>query len=79
MLLELGRDRHGFAPQERRDPFGRPAALARVVYAREWLQGHRLGRLVGERAAEVMPVATHRQRRGPDRAAEIEGEDLGAG
>ena len=78
MLLQLGRDRHGLAPQERRDPFRRPGALAGVVHARERLQGHRLGRLVGERAAEVMPVAAHRQRRGPDRAAEIEGEDLGA-
>ena len=67
-----------FAPQERRDPFRRPGALAGIVHAREWLQGHRLGRLVGERAAEVMPVAAHRQRRGPDRAAEIESENLGA-
>ena len=78
MLLELGRDRHGFAAEQRRDPFRRPGPLAGIVHAREWLQGHRLGRLVGERAAEVMPVAAHCEGRGPDRAAEIEGEDLGA-
>ena len=33
----------------------------------------------GQIAAEVMPIAAHRQRRGPDRTAEIEGEDLSAG
>ena len=35
--------------------------------------------VVGERAAEIVPVAAHRERRGADRAAEIEGEDLRAG
>ena len=32
----------------------------------------------GERAAEIVPVAAHRERGRPDRAAEIEGEDLRA-
>ena len=34
--------------------------------------------LVGQRAAEIVPVAAHGERGRPDRAAEIEGEDLGA-
>ena len=32
-----------------------------------------------ERAAEIVPVAAHGERRGADRAAEVEGEDLRAG
>ena len=78
MLLQLGRDRHALAAKQRRDPFRGPGALAGIVDARERLQGHRLGSLVRERAAEVMPVAAHRQGRRPDRPAEVEGEDLGA-
>ena len=35
--------------------------------------------IVRQRAAEVVPVAAHRERGSTDRAAEIEGEDLGAG
>ena len=31
---------------------------------------------IGEAAAEVVPVATHGERGGADRAAEVEGEDL---
>ena len=70
---------HRFAGEQRRDPLGRPGPLAGVIDARERLQGDGLGDILGESAAEVVPVAAHRERRGPDRAAEIEGEDLRAG
>ena len=35
------------------------------------------GGVVRQRAAEIVPVATHGERRRADRAAKIEGEDLG--
>ncbi len=44
--------------------------------ARERLKGHRRRGAVRQAAAEVVPVAPHRQRGRPDRAAEVEGEDL---
>ena len=47
--------------------------------ARQRLQGDRLADVVGERAAEIVPVAAHGERGGADRAAEVEGEDLRAG
>jgi len=60
------------------DPFGRPGALAGIVDAGKRLQGNGLGDIVGERAAKIVPVATHGERGRADRTAEVEGEDLGA-
>ena len=62
----------------RRNPFGRPGSLCRIDDRGERLQRDGLDRIVRERAAEVVPVAAHGERGGTDRAAEIEGEDLGA-
>ena len=42
----------------------------------ERLQSDGLRDVLGERAAEVVPVASHGERRCPDRTAEVEGEDL---
>ena len=78
MLLGLGRDGHAFACQDRRDPFGGPAAFGGIVDRGERLQRDRLDRIVRERAAEIMPVAAHGERGRADRAAEIEGKDLGS-
>ena len=79
MILGLRRDADLLARQDRGDPFRRPAAFGGIVDSRQRLQGDRLGRVFRERAAEIVPVAAHGERRGADRAAEVEGEDLGAG
>ena len=78
MLLQLRGDGHALTAEQRRHPFGRPGAFAGVVDPREGLQGDGLGDVVGQRAAEIVPVAAHGERGGADRAAEIEGEDLRA-
>jgi hypothetical protein len=70
------RSASGFTRQKHRDPVRRPGALARVVDAGKRLQGDGLGNVLGERAAEVVPVASHGERRCADRTAEVEGEDL---
>ena len=79
MLLQLRGDGDGLAGEQRRDPFGRPGALAGIIDARQRLQGDGRARVVGQRAAEIVPVAAHGERGRADRAAEIEGEDLRAG
>ena len=79
MILGLRRDADLLARQDRGDPFRRPAAFGGIVDSGQRLQGDRLGRVFRERAAEIVPVAAHRERRGADRAAEVEGENLGAG
>jgi hypothetical protein len=56
----------------------RPGAFAGLVDSRQRLQGDGRARVVGQRAAEIVPVPAHGDRRRADRAAEIEGEDLGA-
>ena len=55
------------------------ARSAGIIDARERLQGDGRERVIGQRAAEVVPIAAHGERGRPDRPAEIEGEDLGAG
>jgi hypothetical protein len=47
------------------------------VDAGQRLKRHRRGAF-GQAAAEIVPVAAHGERRGADRAAEVEGEDLAA-
>ncbi len=79
MLLGVRRDGHAFAGQEGFDPFRRPGLFDIFVDPRQGLQSHGLFRVFRERAAEIMPVAAHGERRRPDRAAEIEGENLRAG
>ena len=78
MLLQLRGNRDVLARQKRRDPFRGPGAFAGIVDPGERLQRDRFGDLVGERAAEIVPVAAHCQRRRADAAAEIEREDLRA-
>jgi len=51
----------------------------RPIHTAKRLQGDRFGKVIGEGAAEIVPIAAHRERRGPDAAAEIEGEYLRAG
>ena len=79
MLLQFRGDRDRLTGQQGRDPIRRPGAVAGIVDPRQRLEGDGFGDVVGQRAAEVVPVAAHRQCGGADRAAEIEGEDLGAG
>ena len=67
-----------FAGENRRDPFRRPARSAGVrSIAASGCKRDRLDRVIRERAAEIVPVAAHGERRRADRAAEVEGEDLG--
>ena len=79
MLLQLRGDGDGLAGEKRRGPFGGPGAFAGLVDPRQRLQGDGRARVVGQRAAEIVPVAAHGERGRADRAAEIEGEHLGAG
>ena len=61
MLLQFGGDGDGLAGEQRRDPFGRPGALAGIVDARERLQGDRLGRVIGSappRSCQSPPMAS---------------------
>ena len=76
MFFDFRRDGHIFAGEDRSDPFRRPGALGDLVDPRQGLQGDRVDRILGERAAKIVPVAAHRERRGAGRAAEIEDEDL---
>ena len=77
MFFQLRRDGDLLAGQEDRDPFRRPSALGGLVDPRQRLQRHRLGHIAAKGLAEVVPVAAHGQRRGANRAAEVEGENLG--
>ncbi len=76
MLLGLRIDRDAFAGQDRRQPFGRPGALGRIVDPCQRLELHAVAGLVGEHPAQVLPVATHADRGGADAAAKVEGEHL---
>ena len=78
MLLQFGGNGDGLPGEQRRNPFGGPGALARVIDARQRLQGDGSARVIGQRAAEIVPVAAHGERRRADRSAEVKGEDLGA-
>ncbi len=78
MVLHRRVDCDALAGEEAGDPLRRPGAFLRRLDARQRLQRHRLGHVGGQRAAKVMPVAAHGDRRGADRAAEVEGEDLRA-
>ena len=79
VLLGVRCDGHTFAGQEGFDPFRRPGLFDIFVDPREGLQSHGLFRVLRERAAEIMPVAPHGERRRPDRPAEIEGKNLRVG
>ena len=73
-----GRGRDGdFSPPPA--PFGGPGPFGGIIDSRERLQRDGGERLLRQRAAEVVPIAAHGERRGPDRPPEIEGEDLGLG
>ena len=83
MLLGSGINRYALSGKDRLEPFGRPIALRRFVDPGQRLQQHRASAVpsqagTGQRIAEVLPVPTACERRCPDRAAEIEGKDLGA-
>src|SRR5262249_57217604 len=64
------------AGEDRVYTFRRRSAFGGIVDCRERLQRNRFEGVLGERAAEVVPVATHGECGYPDRAAEIEGKDL---
>ena len=78
MLLGLGRDRSRL--RAARIAAIQSAAQARsrgIVDRRKRLERDGgVARLLGQRAAEIVPVAAHGERRRADRAAEVEGEDL---
>ena len=61
------------------NPFRPPAPLRRIVDHRKRLQGDRFGGAIGQRTAEIVPIALHGKGSCPDRPAEVEGKDLGAG
>ena len=64
------------AAEQPGDPGSGPDPLGIFVDPRQRLQRDGQGVLARERAAEIVPIAAHGQRRRPDRAPEIEGEDL---
>ena len=77
MILHLRRYRDLLSSQEGGDPVCGPAPLGDFVDGRQRLQHNRFPLLFPECAAEVMPIAVHRERRGADRTAKVEGEHLG--
>ena len=79
MLLGFGANGHAFAGKDRGQPFGGPGPFGSIIECRERLQRDGRERLMDQRAAQVMPIAAHGERRGPDRPTEIEGKDLGLG
>ena len=79
MILCFRRDDDRFAGQDVGDPFRRPGAFRGIIDSGQRLERDGLGRIVRQRAAEIMPVATHGERGRTDRAAEVEGEDLATG
>ena len=76
MILCFRRDDDRLAAEDGGDPFRRPGALRGIIDCGQRLQRDGLGRIVRQRAAEIMPVAAHGERGRADRAAEVEGEDL---
>src|SRR5258707_12437044 len=76
MLLHLWRGGDALARQDVDDPIRGPGALGNVMNAQKRLKRHRSRRAVGEVAAEVVPVASHGERCGADRAAEVESKNL---
>ena len=76
MLLRGRIDGDAFLGEDGRHPLRRPGALGRIVDPRQRLQRDGMLRPGRQAAAEIVPVAAHGDRRGADRAAEIEGEDL---
>ena len=79
MLLQFGGDGYRLAGENGGKPFRGPGAFAWIVDARQRLQADGLGRVCGERAAQIMPIAIHGECGRADRPPEIEREDLGAG
>ena len=79
MLLGFGADGHAFAGEHRGHPLGGPGPFGGIIECRERLQRDGRERVLRQRAAEVVPIPAHGERRGPDRPPEIEGEDLGLG
>lgn len=71
------RTTRALAQEDVDDPVGGPGPFRNVMDERQRLELNGCGfRVVGERTAEVLPVAAHRQGCGADAAAEIEDEDL---
>ena len=70
-------DSNTFTGEYRSEPFGRPGALFGQVDLAKRLQLHAAIIVVGQTAAEILPVAAHSERGGTNAAAEVEGEDLG--
>jgi hypothetical protein len=77
MVLGGGIDGDALFGQDRRDPLGRPGAFGGIVNLRERLERDAVVYCIRQAAAEIVPVAAHRERRCSDRAAEIKREDLG--
>lgn len=80
MLLDIRGDSNAFAYQNIHQPVGGPCPFWRVMDAGERLERHRVHQrcIVGERATQILPVATHGKRGGTDGTAEVEGENLRA-
>ena len=76
MVLHLGREDDLLPGQESCNPVSGPAPLRDIVDAGQRLEGNGLPLLFAERASEVVPIPTHRERRGADGTAEVEGEYL---
>jgi hypothetical protein len=76
----LGRwiNRHALGGQDCLKPFSSPVTLGRLIDPRQGLQLHRTRAVVGKAGSQILPVAAAGERCRPDRAPEIEGEDLRA-
>jgi hypothetical protein len=77
MFLHLRRDRDALAGKDGGDPVGGPGTLGYVVNACERLEETDDAAPSSSGATEVVPIAAHGERGRADRAAEVEGEDLG--
>ncbi len=77
MVLRLRHDDDRLTSENVCDPFCRPTAFRGIVNQGQRLKRDRFGGIVRQRAADIMPVASHGERGHADRAAEVEGEDLG--
>src|SRR3546814_2857181 len=73
MLLGHRIDQYALTREDRREPFGRPCALAGLVDPGQRLQRDAEIEIVAvKRATEILPIAAHGQSGSTDRAARSE-------
>src|SRR5215468_6704410 len=79
MVFDIWRHFDLLTAEDRANPLSRPGSLRRVIHTGERLKLNELRRFAGEHPADIMPIATHSDGGGADRATKIECEDLRSG